>query len=363
MREAQSSSCCPEPGVSPATDCCPDDAVSAKRSFDWILWGSGAIVAMLYALHLTGTAPAVLHTAAHGTAELLHTMWWGVLLGILMVGLLARVPREFVLSVLGSGDRASGILRATAAGVLLDLCNHGILMVAAKLYERGVSTGQVMAFLVASPWNSFSLTLVLFALIGPVWTLGFIALSLVVAVITGVVFQRLEERGVLPANPNRIEMPASFRFWPEARAGMSATTFDVTFFGSVLVDGLKDSRMVLRWLLFGIVLAVAIRSFIDPEAFAQWFGPTLLGLLATLVAATVIEVCSEGSVPLASDLFHRAAAPGNAFGFLMAGASTDYTEIMVLRDTTRSWKIALFLPLVTVPQIVVLAALLNQIQP
>lgn len=343
--------------------CCPSDTVQTKRRFDWILWGSASIVAALYTLHLTDSAPATLHTAAHGTAELLHTMWWGILLGIVMVGLLARVPREFVLSVLGAGDRASGVLRATAAGVLLDLCNHGILMVAAKLYERGVSTGQVMAFLVASPWNSFSLTLILFALIGPLWTLGFIALSLVVAVVTGLIFQRLEARGVLPANPHRVDVPASFEFWPEAKSGLAATSFDITFVGSVLLDGLKDSRMVLRWLLFGIVLAVAIRSLIEPDVFAQWFGPTLLGLLATLVAATVIEVCSEGSVPLASDLFNRAGAPGNAFGFLMAGASTDYTEIMVLRDTTRSWKIALFLPLVTVPQIVLLAALLNQIQP
>ena len=30
-------------------------------------------------------------------------------------------------------------------------------------YERGATIGQVMAFLIASPWNSFSLTLILIA--------------------------------------------------------------------------------------------------------------------------------------------------------------------------------------------------------
>jgi uncharacterized membrane protein YraQ (UPF0718 family) len=79
----------------------------------------------------------------------------------------------------------------------------------------------------------------------------------------------------------------------------------------------------------------------------------------TLVAATIIEVCSEGSAPIAADLMTRAEAPGNSFAFLMTGVSTDYTEIMVLKDTTRSWKIALFLPLVTVPQVVILALILN----
>ena len=32
---------------------------------------------------------------------------------------------------------------------------------------------------------------------------------------------------------------------------------------------------------------------------------------------------------------------------------------MVIKDTTRSWKIALFLPLLTVPQVIVVALMLN----
>ena len=44
----------------------------------------------------------------------------------------------------------------------------------------------------------------------------------------------------------------------------------------------------------------------------------------------------------------------------MAGVATDYTEIMSIRDTMQSWKIALYLPLVTLPQILLLGAILNQ---
>ena len=43
----------------------------------------------------------------------------------------------------------------------------------------------------------------------------------------------------------------------------------------------------------------------------------------------------------------------------MAGVATDYTELMSIRDTTGSWRIALALPLVTVPQVVVIGFLLN----
>ena len=100
--------------------------------------------------------------------------------------------------------------------------------------------------------------------------------------------------------------------------------------------------------------------FVPLEIFQNYFGPSVLGLGLTLVAATVIEVCSEGSVPIAADLLSRAGAPGNAFVFLMAGAATDYTEIMAIKETTKSWKIALFLPLVTVPQVLVLGYVINQ---
>ena len=129
--------------------------------------------------------------------------------------------------------------------------------------------------------------------------------------------------------------------------------------GRLLLDGLRDSRMVLRWLLFGIVLAVLIRALVPLDLYQNYFGPTVAGLLLTLVAATIIEVCSEGSTPIAADLLTRAAAPGNGFTFLMAGVATDYTEIMVLKDVTKSWKIALFLPLITLPQVLLIGWILN----
>ena len=335
-------------------------AATPKR-FDYLLWVSLTVVAVLYALHYAGAAPlggAVAGLSA-SVVELVHRMWWGVALAVVFIGLLGKVPREFVMAALGAQGGLRGLLRATLYGLLLDLCNHGVLMVGARLYERGVGGGQVVAFLVASPWNSLSLTLILIALIGLPLTLLFTLLSFVVAIVAGLAYERLTARGLLPANPNRVEPPQDFDFWPAARAGLRACSFDRAFFADALVDGVKESRMVMRWLLFGIVLASLVRAFMDGEVFAAWFGPTLLGLGMTIVAATIIEVCSEGSAPIAADLVTRADAPGNGFAFLMAGAATDYTEIMVLREATASWRFALFLPLVTLPQVILLGWLLN----
>jgi len=330
---------------------------------DYLLWGSLLIAAVLYILHWQFykqiSSITALASMSQSTFELMNTIWWGIFLGMIMLAVLTKVPREFVVSLLGTGNGVRGILRATLGGVLLDLCSHGILMVGAKLYERGVSTGQVMAFLVASPWNSFSLTLILIALIGLQWTLIFIAASMLIAVITGLIFDELVAAKVLPASSHKIDLPKDFQFWHEAKARLANTKFTPAFFGTMVKDGIVESRMVMRWILFGVLLASLVRTFMDAESFHTYFGPTLAGLGLTLVAATIIEVCSEGSTPIAADILTRAHAPGNGFAFLMTGVATDYTEIMVLRDTTKSWKIALFLPLIAVPQIVLLAWLIN----
>lgn len=330
---------------------------------DYLLWGSLLIAVVLY-LH-TAFLPATTEIfgwyqiLATSVFELINTMWWGVLLGILMLALLSKVPREFVMAVLGTKSGPGGIFRATAAGVMLDLCNHGILMVGAKLYERGASIGQVMAFLIASPWNSLSLTLVMIALIGIGWTLAFILLSMMIAIIAGIIFDFLVSKKVLPGNPASFDLPKDFHFWKELKTSLKSADYSLKMFRDMLIKGVQESRMVMRWLLFGVILAGLIRAFVSPEQFGTYFGPTLAGLGLTIVAATIIEVCSEGSTPIAADLLTRANAPGNSFAFLMTGVSTDYTEIMVMRDTTKSWRIALFLPLLTVPQVIMVSWLIN----
>ena len=291
--------------------------------------------------------------------HMVHAMWWGVIIGMVFIGLLSKIPREFIMAILGRGGTVSGLFRATGAGVLLDLCSHGILMVATKLYERGASAGQIIAFLMASPWNSFSLTLILIGLIGWEWTAAFILLSMAIAIVSGWIFDRLVDRGLLPQNPHTPEEQPRFQFWLEAISRLKKTRFNTSFFIDMITSAIRDSRMVLRWLLFGILLAAALRVLLDPSQYEQFFGPTFFGLSATILFATVLEVCSEGSTPIAADILHRGNAPGNGFAFLMAGVATDYTEIMVLKDTTKSWRFALFLPLITLPQVILVSVLIN----
>lgn len=335
------------------------------QQYDYLLIITSGLIVISYLIFLLPQtfldSSGYLSTFISSNVTLINTMSWGIIIGIIFIGLLGTIPREFVLAILGNKDGIGGIFRATCAGVLLDLCSHGILMVGTKLYQKGASLGQVMAFLIASPWNSISLTLILWALVGFKWMMIFLLTSMLIGIVSGLVFQYLVKIKTLPDNPNSIDLPEGFSFIPEAKSAFAKFRFTPKWLFSTLLQGLKDSRMVVRWIFLGVILASLIRTFVSTDHFQTYFGPTIIGLGLTLVVATIMEVCSEGTLPIASDLLTRANAPGNGFTFLMAGVATDYTEIMVLREVTGRWIIPLFLPLVTLPQILVFGIIFNNI--
>lgn len=355
----------PDLKAKPSSSCCrssdmADDCCGGNGRWDGLLWGSLAVFAIGIAVHwLWQGAPDALHRFGHASWILASKAWWGLAAGILAFAILSRFPRELVAAILGAAATNSGLMRAVGAGVLLDLCNHGILMVAMGLYKRGISLGQTVAFLIASPWNSLSLTLILASLIGWKWMGLFILLSMLVALVTGWLINRLVAAGKLPRNPNEVDLPHGYRMCPEILKVLKSLKPGFSNYGKLLSEGLKGSRMILRWIFLGFVLTAAIQALVPDDWFREWFGPSMAGLLLTLLATTLIEVCSEGSSPIAADLLNRGAAPGNAFVFLMAGVATDYTEIMALKETTRSWRATLALPLFTVPQVLMIGWLIQ----
>ena len=116
------SSCCPKPDTAPHSH---DDA-----GIDLLFWGSLMVIAAGVAGYTVSAAFGldlpVVHHFGHSVLDLIKTMWWGVLLGLVVVGLMGQVPKDYFTALLGRGDRPSGIFRAAAAGLLLDLCSHGI---------------------------------------------------------------------------------------------------------------------------------------------------------------------------------------------------------------------------------------------
>ncbi len=277
-------------------------------------------------------------------------VWWAVLLGFLIGGLIEYfIPEGFIYEHLGQ-KRKRTIITATLIGFLMSACSHGILAISMQLYKKGASIPAVIAFLLASPWANLPVTILLFGFFG--WkAFVFIGAAMLIAITTGYIFMWLEKTGLIERS-KKIDDKESYSWRP-----LGSLKFRDVVAG-VLKGAFSLADMLLWWLLVGLLIAAFIGAFVPAHIFSQFLGPTLTGLLLTLLFATVIEVCSEGSAPVAFEIFSKTGAMGNPFVFLMAGVATDYTEIGLIW-TTIGKKTAIWLPIVTVPQIIILGILFN----
>ena len=62
----------------------------APARFDYILWGSVSIIVTTVALYYAGLNIPHIEHFVRSVFEFLGTMWWGILIGLLVVGLTSR---------------------------------------------------------------------------------------------------------------------------------------------------------------------------------------------------------------------------------------------------------------------------------
>ena len=290
-----------------------------------------------------------------------ESIWWAVFLGLFLGGIIEHyVPREYISKVLARKS-ALTILNAVFLGFLMSACSHGILALSIQLHKKGASNPAVVSFLLASPWANFAVTMMLLSLFGLKGLLIIIS-AVVIAINTGLIFMFLEKKGWIQQNKNIVLVAQDYSIIDDFRLRLGNYKFNsdsiITDFKGIFTGMLALAEMVLGWIILGILLASLAGAFIPVHFFHKFMGPTLLGLIVTLILATVIEVCSEGSSPLAFEIYRQTQALGNSFVFLMAGVVTDYTEIGLLWSNLGK-RVALWMPLVTVPQVIVLGYLFN----
>jgi hypothetical protein len=293
----------------------------------------------------------------------LKLIWWAILLGIILGGVIDYfIPREYVSKTLASKEKKT-IIYAVILGFFMSACSHGILALAIQLHKKGASTPSVIAFLLASPWANLTITIMLIGFFG-LKALFLIFSAILIAIITGLVYQVLEKYNLIEENKNTLEIEEDFSIIKDIKKRAKETKLTFKNIKHAILGIYEGSvslgNMVLWWILIGMSLASLAAAYIPKNIFSEYMGATVLGLIVTLIVATIIEVCSEGSSPMAFEIFKQTGAFGNAFVFLMAGVATDYTEIGLLWHNVGK-KTALWLPVVTVPQIIILGIIANNI--
>lgn len=310
-----------------------------------------AVIILILAIHFVLSYLGI-HFLAPALSKFLSYLvktWWAILLGALIGGLIeVFVPQSFMTQLLNQGKKS--IFFAVTLGFLASACSHGILAIALSLHKKGASTASTLAFLLAAPWANLAITFLLFSLFG-LKALFIICGAITIALASGFIFHFLEKRGLIETTKSTVSTSQKNEWGLPKLPELTTTLINKSW--SLI-------KSVGWWILIGFLLASFLGTYLPQSFLHHYFGPSLFGMIATLILASIIEVCSEGSAPLAFELFQKTKAFGNAFVFLQAGVITDFTEIGLVY-TNIGKRAAFALILVTTPLVLFFGYLLNNL--
>lgn len=225
------------------------------------------------------------------------------------------LPAGFVNAQLGKPTLGS-VVKSVFLGVPMPLCSCGVIPAAIGLKKSGASNGAVVGFMISTPQTGADSLLIGASFLG--WPLA--AFMLAVTFVSGLVGGALVH-WLAPFTRGREDAA----FAPDAAscslsAAPAASPWRRWYRYAVeeLIGG------VYRYLILGILVSALISLLIPPDYFSAF--PALrgvFGMLAVLLLAVPMYVCSNGSVPIAASLIQAGLPVGSALVFLMAGPATN----------------------------------------
>lgn len=255
-----------------------------------------------------------------------------LLLGFLVAGILyAFVPGKFYRNHL-SRPGAWAVIKAALIGVPLPLCSCGVLPTAVSLRRNGASRGASASFLIATPQTGIDSIAATYSLLGPAFAIIRPVAALVTAFIGGMLVNREDKAGggSCDMEVDTIDAPASDSFIGKIK--------DALRYG--FVDMVQN---IGKWLMIGLVIAAGITVFV-PDGFFTFFAEyPILSMIAVVIVAVPMYVCSTGSIPIALSLMLKGLSPGAAFVLLMAGPAANFASIIIVSKSLGRKTAAIYL--------------------
>jgi uncharacterized membrane protein YraQ (UPF0718 family) len=271
-----------------------------------------------------------------------------------LVGLLhAYVPEERIRKTLSGRGRGTGNVLGAVFGALTPFCSCSTIPILIGLIDAGVPFGVCMSFLIASPLLNPVLLSLLAALVGPVPTAVYAAITFSAATVTGAVLGRLGYdryvKNVTVEGRNgkcacSHEAGATFRDRHGPKIS-GAFTFAVSLF-----------RQVLPYLLLGAGIGAFIYGFVPESLIISLAGPD--NPLAIPVAAVIgvpMYIRAETIIPISAVLLGKGMAIGAVMAVIIGGAGASIPEVTLLSAIFEKRLVAAFV--ITVLGVAILAGI------
>ena len=243
-----------------------------------------------------------------------------VLLGaVVSAAIEVFVPSRFFEKLTGL-PRPLQLPAAALTGFAFPVCECGSVPVARRLAAKGLSPAAAVTFMLAAPiLNPVVLASTFVAYRGrdSLWTmvLGRAGLGLVAAVAVGWVVANKSRAELLRPRPG------------DEDHHHEGETRSAAFFGHLSGDFL----FMGRYLVLGAAVAAALQTFVPQSVIGSVAGMPVVSLLAMMVLAFVLSLCSESDAFVAATFVQF--GPGAQLAFLVFGPMVD-TKLGFLYSAT-----------------------------
>jgi uncharacterized membrane protein YraQ (UPF0718 family) len=275
-----------------------------------------------------------------------------------LVGLLhAYVPEERIKRTLSGRGRGTGNILGAAFGALTPFCSCSTIPILLGLLDAGVPFGVCMSFLIASPLLNPVILSLLAALVGPVPTAIYAAITFAAAAAIGAVlgrarYDRYVKNVTLEGRKHQCacspEAGATLRERHGPRIA-GAFAFAVSLF-----------RQVLPYLLLGAGIGAFIYGFVPEGLIIGLAGPD--NPLAIPVAAVIgvpMYIRAETIIPISAVLLGKGMAIGAAIALIIGGAGASIPEVTLLSAIFERRLVAAFV--ITILGVAILAGIAFQV--
>lgn len=322
-------------------------------------------------------------------------MGFYLLIGMFFSGLLhVLFSQNFISRHLGKKGFGS-IFKAALIGVPLPLCSCGVMPTAVGLSKSGASKGAVTSFLISTPQTGVDSIIATYGLMGPLYAIARPLVAFVSGIVGGLIVQlsemipqkgktkeekseeqridetnhaccnhhhekKEEHRHCCSHNESHKEEESCHESGgcccSHNKAHESCCTHKSI--GKKLGCKIKElflfgflnfTEEIFRPLLLGMIIAVALSTFINPT-FINHLGINrgFLGMLLMLIIGLPMYICSTSSIPLAVSFLNLGFSPGAVFVFLFAGPVANIAAMTVLGKTLGKKTVAIYVVTISV---------------
>ena len=272
-----------------------------------------------------------------------------LLMGFTVAGLMkAFVPSELLAKHLGEPGLMATV-KAALLGAPLPLCSCGVIPAALGLRRSGASKAATTSFLISTPETGVDSVTVSYAMLGP-----FIAIIRPIAAISSAITAGLlvgadkDEPTPITSEPTQ---PCCAIKTPEPEPSCCSELDAETSAPETIATRLKDSmtftfvdliKDISLWLLIGLGIAAAVKTYVPTEFLAQW-GDGFMAFVVMALIGVPMYICALASTPIAAGLLFSGVSPGATLVFMLVGPATNIATMGLVKRELGNRALAAYL--------------------